>query len=610
MTSVAKINVLYVDDEPLLLDLTKTYLEQGGDINVVTCDDSRKALLSALSTEYDVMVSDYQMPEMDGIELLKKVKEDRSDLPFIIFTGRGREEVAINALNNGADFYLQKGGDPRSQFAELANVIKVLHTRRTSQDRLAHSEDRYRAFISASRTGAWEYDDRNDRLWCSPEYFHMLDWDTDSFPGGYASLDAWVELIHPDDREKSLKRFQDYLRSGLPGMYEAQFRMRHALKGYIWVWSRGQTLYDHHGRNTHITVGTHIDIDSLKRLEQALLREKDRFRDLADNGRTLIWSSDTSGACDYFNKPWLDFTGRTMEQEYGDGWTSGVHPDDYQQCMEIYQNAFARRERFSMVYRLRRHDGIYRWIQDDGTPRFQEDGEFLGYIGHCFDVDDMRRMEDSLLRTNKKLSLLGSVTRHDILNQLTILRGYLEMTRDAEEPATRAKFMHRCEEAAATIQHQIEFTRHYEELGVKRPEWQDIGEILDGIPHSAIPLWHDLHGLEIYADPMLSRVFHNLVDNTFRHAPEATFMRVSASYEEDGSLSLVYEDDGPGILTEEKEDIFQKGFGKNTGLGLFLIREILSMTGIEIVENGVPGEGARFSMSVPDDRHRSKLSES
>src|ERR1035437_9014092 len=129
------------------------------------------------------------------------------------------------------------------------------------------------------------------------------------------------------------------------------------------------------------------------------LRESElQYRTLADSGQALIWTSGPDKKCDYFNQPWLMFTGRTLEQELGDGWAEGVHPDDLARCFEIYTTAFDRRECFSMDYRLRRHDGEFRWIQDDGSPRYDSQGNFLGYIGHCLDITELKRAEDELQR--------------------------------------------------------------------------------------------------------------------------------------------------------------------------------------------------------------------
>ncbi len=129
---------------------------------------------------------------------------------------------------------------------------------------------------------------------------------------------------------------------------------------------------------------------SAQRDRAALEESEARFREIADATPVLIWISDTSKGCTWFNKGWLDFTGRTMEQEVGAGWAEGVHPDDFERCLAIYNEAFDRRERFRMEYRLQRADGEYRMIDDTGVPRFAGDGTFIGYIGSCIDVTDER----------------------------------------------------------------------------------------------------------------------------------------------------------------------------------------------------------------------------
>jgi PAS domain S-box-containing protein len=129
------------------------------------------------------------------------------------------------------------------------------------------------------------------------------------------------------------------------------------------------------------------------------LRESERrFRLVADTAPVMIWMSGTDGLCTYFNKPWLDYTGRSIEQEFGNGWAKGVHPDDLQRCLGTYRQAFDRRARFEMEYRLRHHEGQYRWIFDIGVPRYSQDGSFAGYIGSCIDVTEAKRAEETRFR--------------------------------------------------------------------------------------------------------------------------------------------------------------------------------------------------------------------
>jgi PAS domain S-box-containing protein len=134
------------------------------------------------------------------------------------------------------------------------------------------------------------------------------------------------------------------------------------------------------------------------------------FRLLADNAPVMIWRSGTDKQCDWFNRPWLQFTGRTMEQELGSGWTQGVHPEDVTRCLSTYSTAFDGRVEFSMEYRLRRHDGAYRWVLDNGRPYTSLDGTFRGYFGSCIDVTDVKRARDELRVTQSEFARATRMT--------------------------------------------------------------------------------------------------------------------------------------------------------------------------------------------------------
>jgi PAS domain S-box-containing protein len=140
---------------------------------------------------------------------------------------------------------------------------------------------------------------------------------------------------------------------------------------------------------------TAVDITKRKLTEKQLSEREVQYRNLADSGSALTWTSGTDKLCNYFNGPWLKFTGRTLEQEIGNGWTEGAHPDDFDKCLEIYLTAFDKREPFEMEYRLRHSSGEYRWIVTMGTPNFDSTGEFIGYIGHCFDISERKLFEDT-----------------------------------------------------------------------------------------------------------------------------------------------------------------------------------------------------------------------
>ena len=210
--------------------------------------------------------------------------------------------------------------------------------------------------------------------------------------------------------------------------------------------------------------------------------------------------------------------------------------------------------------------------------------------------------EGALQSALKKLNMLSSITRHDILNQIMGLRTYLDLSREDLKGTRFAEFIEKEDAAAEAIQRQIEFTKFYQDIGVNAPDWQDaevvIRAAVSQLSLSGIVAQVAVSGIKIFADPLIEKVFYNLMENSLRHGERVTRMDFSSRESENG-LVLTYCDNGAGISDADKKRLFQKGFGKHTGLGLFLSREILAITGITITENGEPGKGARFEITVP-----------
>ena len=210
----------------------------------------------------------------------------------------------------------------------------------------------------------------------------------------------------------------------------------------------------------------------------------------------------------------------------------------------------------------------------------------------------------------RNMDLFVEVTRHDLLNKIAALSGYVEIVKaNVTEPKILG-YLAKQQLLLTSIREQINFSRDYQNIGAHKPRWQKFDEtVRDAVamlpPDVEPPVCSACKGIEIFADSLLVKVFYNLMDNSLRHGRHVTSMRFSG-HEHAGYFILRYEDDGIGITEDEKESIFLEGNGRNTGLGLFLIREILALTGITIRENGKHGAGARFELLVPADGYRKK----
>ncbi|HOX35927.1 MAG TPA: PAS domain-containing sensor histidine kinase [Methanoregulaceae archaeon] len=233
--------------------------------------------------------------------------------------------------------------------------------------------------------------------------------------------------------------------------------------------------------------------------------------------------------------------------------------------------------------------------------------KIIGRVWNFHDITDQRNAEDALKAANRKLILLSNITRHDILNQLTALAGYLDLAMLRTSDTSVSGYLDNMKKTTDIIRLQMEFTRDYQDIGLKEPVWQDVREAFlhaaEGSRRPGLTFLCDVGRTEIFVDPLIERVFHNLIDNSLRHGEHVSEIRL-LSMRVDADLLLEYEDNGVGVSSDEKEKIFIKGHGKHTGLGLFLIREILSITGITIRETGTPGQGARFEIKVPAGKFR------
>jgi len=1020
--------ILYVDDELALLDICKEFLEGSGEMLVDTASSVEEAWSSLRNTDYDAIVSDYQMPKKDGIEFLKELRSNGDHIPFILFTGRGREEVVIEALNSGANFYVQKGGNPKAQFAELTHKIRISIESRVAEESLKESEARFhsladnvfdgmivsidgsvvdvnRAFLDlmgydkkeivGTRTeklitkasmlrlqkelerslptiyiadmirkdgkvltiaikgndviwngkparlaalqniteqkriedelrrseekldlalkggelGLWDWMIQTGEIEVNDRYAQMLGYQRQELAP--TTFDSNQKRFHPDDLKRSNELLELYL-SGKIDHFECETRIRHKDGRWVWILDKGSiSARDENGRPIRMS-GTHLDITERKMAEDALKLSETKYRSLVDNvaeaivviqdgmfqmvnpraieileypeedlvGRPFldfIYPDDHELVSDHYRRrssgeviptrydfrlqvknggiKWValsaiaiswegrpatlnmvtDITERKRSEDvlrqqtktlsilydviskanrafsldelyetvlgesmkmmdldggaiyiidevkreariaYSKGLPSeflkmiervpiDIEPFDtiykkneplvrlnlvdnapahskssgYQTMVSVplvskggiigSMNIASRKHldprneevqtlvsigvelgssikrmmaemesaRFAqnisaffnsiddMVFVLDRHGTIIEvnnavkrqllyepvdllgsniacvhlpeqgsealrtlreafdgkltshqlpLLTKDGRTVHAETNVTIGWwndqeviMGVSRDVGQRKRLEDevknkalelernstSLALANKKLSLLSSITRHDIINQMMVLDGYLEIASEKSKDPSLSRCLEKMGRSSENVKRQIQFTKEYQEIGVMAPKWFSADtkatESMELLHSRNIELVNEVGNLEFLADPLAEKIPYNLIDNSIRYGEHVTRIRIYTEPAGD-SMKFIIEDDGIGISYEDKKYLFQKGFGKHTGFGLFLSKEILAITGMTITENGIPGKGARFEITIPPGAWRYKLNE-
>ena len=633
------ISVLYVDDEPALLEIAKIYLEAGGEFTVDTLVSASEALNHLEFRKYDVIISDYQMPDMDGIAFVHALRQRGNTTPFIIFTGKGREEVVIQALNEGVDFYLQKGGEPKSQFAELQHNLRLAVERRRSGLALKESEEKLAAVVAGSPVPKFVID-QNHRIISWNRALELMTGIPASVVVG--TRDHWrafykeerptmADLILDGAQKKIRELYAEKIVDSpvLPDAVDVVDFFPHLGETGRWLRFMASPIRNEQGGMIG-AIETLIDITPVKNAEEELRKSyaaiaaaegdlrhqfdelvekevrlhasEERYRQFIETANEGVWSMDSVFCTTFVNQRLAEMFGYERDDMIGRPITAFMHPDDLadnaRRLADRQQGMTGRYER-----RFLHRNGTTVYTLVSATPLFSG-GTFTGSFAMITDISDRITAEDALRLANRRLMLMSSVTRHDLLNTIISSRGYLAMARHMTRDPGLLEILSRLETVIDAMEAQVSFTRVYQDIGSAPPVWQDIERLVQGCKNARdTRIVSDISNIEVLADPLITKVFTNLLDNSLRHGIHVTEIYVHAQPGNNG-LVIVWEDNGAGIPINEKELIFDRGYGKNTGLGLFLVREILAITGITIRENGEPGKGARFEISLPKDRYR------
>ena len=279
--------------------------------------------------------------------------------------------------------YFRLEGSPSTGGLECRLAMSSISKRKQAEQTLHEINQRMDNILEGAHIGTWEWNVQTGATVFNEVWAQIVGYTlAELMP---TSIKTWETLTHPADLQKSDELLARYFAGELP-FYDCECRMTHKDGHWVWVHDRGGAITRTVDGKPLMLFGTHSDITERKRAEDALRESEARFRNMTDTAPVLVWMSGVDALCYYFNQRWLSFTGRTVEQEMGNGWAEGVHPDDMQRCLDIYMGAFNARTEFKMEYRLRRADGEYRWLLDNGVPRYTPEGVFAGYIGSCIDI--------------------------------------------------------------------------------------------------------------------------------------------------------------------------------------------------------------------------------
>ncbi|MEM0449870.1 MAG: PAS domain S-box protein [Methanomassiliicoccales archaeon] len=843
------IHLLCVDDEPDFLEITKLFLEAEGDFEVITVTNTDEAEKIIWNRIIDAIVCDYQMPGKDGLEFLGDLRSKGCTLPFILFTGKGREEVAIMALNLGADRYIQKGHDLKAQFKEVAHAVRMavkqrkddeaiknkearlsaifraapigiglvsdrilievndrlcemlgykredllgksarvlyptdddfnyvgkvkyshisecgsgsvetkwlrkdgkvldillsstaidpqnlkkgvvftaldITTHKKTLQELKLSEERWKFALEGSGDGIFDWDIENDKVFFSIRWKQILGYNDDEIEN---EIMEWKKRIHPDDIVKVMLHLDAHLK-GETNKFEMEYRLQCKDGNYKWILARGMVIERCNGRPIRM-LGTHSDITNRKIMEIEKLESEQRFRAIfqsmnegmalheliydqegnaidyrilavnpryekilglkaidvvgklatqvyqvaqapflneyqevvktglakeldvfyeplmkyfhisvaslgssqfvtiffdttalkileremaereaqlrlvTDNMEDIVYQTDEEDRVVFVSPSITRKLGCRIEDIVGKKATNNIHDEDSEIIWRQYTSAIAAHEpKARMEMRYRASSGEYIWLETEMRFIYGHDGRFKGCVGVARDISDRKMAESAAALANKKLRLLNSVTRHDVINQIVILKGFLEIDSKILKDTQIKEHFEKMKHALSNIQNQIDFMHDYQIMGETSPHWQSLREVflsaLSEFQLKDVEVNININGVDIFADRLLKKVFQNLIDNSLRHGGGITKIELSVHYHEN-FLNIIYNDDGEGIHPDEKKRIFELGYGKNTGFGLFLTKEILELTGISIEECGEFGKGVKFIIRVP-----------
>jgi PAS domain S-box-containing protein len=604
--------LLLLEDNVADADLLQELLTEATHITwqITWVEHLGSALSKIGESTFDVVLSDLSLPDAHGLDAVIQLHALSPDLPIVVLTVFEDEAQGLEAIRQGAEDYLIKG---RVDYNLLARTIRYAieraHTRRVMRQQSAA--------MAACGEGIGILNQAQEYIYLNQAHARIYGYDNPTELVGK----TWKVLY--DEAEQKRIEQQILLTVQCQGHWfgEAIGRRRDGIQ------------FDQELSITALKEGGFIctmrDITDRKRADEVLRESEARFRLLADTAPVLIWMSSVDSLCTYLNQGWLNFTGRTLEQEIDNGWIESLHPDDVQHCLETYQTAFAVQQECITEYRLRRFDGEYRWILDVGIPRFTPDGSFLGYIGSCIDISDRKQVEAEISKAlarerelNQLKSHFVSMVSHEFRTPMTAIRTATELLQHYNQKLTDEKKTKYYGQIYTSIHHMLHLLDEIlllgkTEVGGLRYEpacfnLEEFCRELVEIFQISLDNLHTIHFTcrgectRVNMDEVLLRhIFTNLLSNAVKYSPAGGDIRFDLTCQ-DRVVTFKVQDPGIGIPLKDQQHLFETFHRasnasqiQGTGLGLAIVKNCVDLHRGQVQVESEIGVGTTFTVVLP-----------
>jgi PAS domain S-box-containing protein len=578
------IRVIHVDDEPDFADLTAIHLErERDDFEVVTATSAMEGLEHLAESDIDCIVSDYDMPGMDGLEFLETVREDYPDLPFILFTGRGSEEIASKAITAGVNAYLNKGTGT-DQYTVLANRISNAVAQYRAERELEATQARFQSLTQNTTLGVVTIGEDSTVQFANDAVFDLFGYTPEELVGKSLST------VIPDRSETAHFEVIDrYLQTGEKALnwewIELAARHRDGHEVQVGV-SFGKHLAD----GEHHFTGVIRDITDQKKQRRELQRQRDRLQTIVENAPVVLFALDKEGVFTLFEGQGLEHTNAEP------GAIEGESVFDIYAGTPIAENIRQAIDGEAVNSTVEFGGCVFEtWYE----PIENEANTDHRVIGVAIDITDLKKREEELQRQNERLGEFAGVISHDLRNPLGTAEGYLELARESGDDEHFEKIDRAHGRMDSIIEDVLTLARQGKVVGNTQAV---------SLPSTVEAAWNTVEtdGAELMSgedlgtidanDGRLEQLFENLFRNAIEHGGEDVTVRIGRS-----PAGFYIEDDGPGIPESQRKQVFEHGHTTSesgTGFGLSIVERIADAHGWDVtVGEGADG-GARFEIEV------------